>query len=234
MAMPALPSYEELAAMIDHSLLRPELTEAQVEEGCDLAMRYRVATVCVRPADLPLAAARLAGSPVRPTTVIGFPHGGQTTEAKLFEARQALEAGAAELDMVLNIGKLLSRRFDYVEGEIRGIRETAHAAGALLKVIFENAYLTDELKIEACAISTRAAVDFVKTSTGFAPGGATDHDLRLMRRHCPPSIQIKAAGGVRTLDRALEVRALGCSRFGATATAAILDELTARLEKTGR
>lgn len=228
--MVTLPSYEELAAMIDHSLLRPELTEAQVKEGCDLAVRYRVATVCVRPADLPLAAARLSGSGVRPTTVIGFPHGGHTIETKLSEARQALETGAAELDMVLNIGQLLSRRFDYVEREIRAITETAHAAGALLKVIFENCYLTDELKIEACAISTRAAVDFVKTSTGFGPGGATDHDLRLMRQHCPPAIQIKAAGGVRTLARALEVRALGCTRFGATATATILDDLRSRLE----
>ncbi len=224
-----LPGYEEIAQMIDHSLLRPELTEADVEAGCDLARRYGVASVCVRPADVPLAAARLAGSGVRVSTVAGFPHGDQTTQTKLFEAREALEAGAVELDAVLNIGKLLSRRFDYVERELTLLAEEVHARGALLKVIFENAYLTDELKTEACGISARARADFVKTSTGFAPGGATDHDLRLMRRHSPPWMRLKAAGGVRTLDRALEVRALGCARFGATATAAILDELKARL-----
>ncbi len=227
--MPLLPSYEELAGMIDHSLLRPELTEAEVEAGCELAARYRVKSVCVRPADVELAAARLAGSGVLVTTVVGFPHGSQTTATKLFEAREALQAGAAELDAVLNIGKLLSHRFDYVEQELARLAEEAHAAGALLKVIFENAYLSDELKIEACRISARARADFVKTSTGFGPGGATDHDLRLMRQHSPPWMRIKAAGGVRTLDRALEVRALGCARFGATATASILDQLKARL-----
>lgn len=224
-----LPSYEEIAQMIDHSLLRPELTETEVREGCELAMRYRVKSACVRPADLPLAVEWLAGSGVLPTTVVGFPHGSQTAAAKLHEAEEALGAGAAELDMVLNIGKLLSRRFDYVEQEIAALAEVAHGRGAILKVIFENAYLTDDLKVEACGICARARSDFVKTATGFAPGGATDDDLRLMRRHSPPWMQIKAAGGVRTLDRALQVRALGCTRFGATATAAILDDLGARL-----
>jgi deoxyribose-phosphate aldolase len=224
-----LPAYEEIAQMIDHSLLRPELTEAEVESGCELAMRYEVATVCVRPADLPLAVARLASSRVKPTTVVGFPHGSQTRATKLFEAREALEAGAAELDAVLNIGRLRSKDFAYVEDELRDLSRLAHAHGALLKVIFENAYLDDELIIAACGMAARAACDFVKTSTGFASSGATDHDLKLMRQHSPEWMRVKAAGGVRTLARALEVRALGCSRFGATATAAILDELKLRL-----
>lgn len=227
--MVPLPAYEEIAQMIDHSLLRPELTQAEVEAGCDLAARYAVATVCVRPADLVLAVARLSGSLVKPATVVGFPHGAHTRAAKLFEAREALEAGALELDAVLNIGRLRSNDRAYVEDELRELAALAHGHGALLKVIFENAYLDDEQIIAACGIAAAARCDFVKTSTGFAPSGASDHDLKLMRLHSPPWMRIKAAGGVRTLDRALEVRALGCRRFGATATAAILDELKRRL-----
>ncbi len=224
-----LPAYEEIAQMIDHSLLRPELTRAEVEAGCDLAVQYAVVTVCVRPCDLALAVERVAGSAVKPTTVVGFPHGAQTTATKLFEAREALETGALELDMVINIGRLRSLDYAYVTDELAKLSELVHGHGALLKVIFENAYLNDELIIAACRIAAAAKCDFVKTSTGFAPSGAADHDLVLMRENSPAWMRIKAAGGVRTLDRALEVRALGCSRFGATATAAILDELKRRL-----
>ena len=225
-----LKTYEDLAKMIDHSLLRPELTEAEVVEGCRLAVRYGVATVCVRPADLDLARPIVEGSGVLLSTVIGFPHGDSTTETKLFEARDAIARGARELDMVLNIGRLRSRDFSYVEQEIGQLAAEAHRHGVILKVILENAYLTDELKIEACRICERAGADFVKTSTGFAPTGATAEDLRLMRASTGPKMRVKAAGGIRTLDRAIEAHDLGCSRIGATATAKILDEWKARLQ----
>jgi deoxyribose-phosphate aldolase len=214
----------DIALMIDHSLLRPELTLEQVREGCRLARRYATVSVCVKPCDVRIAAEELAGSEVRVTTVVGFPHGSSRTETKVAEARHCLDGGAVELDMVLNIGRLLSRDFAAVEEDIRGVVEVAHTRGALVKVILENAYLTDDLKVEGCKIAERAGADFVKTSTGFAPSGATIADLRLMRRSVGPSVQIKAAGGVRTLDAALAVRAAGGSRFGATATREIMEE----------
>lgn len=226
---PPLTSYEDLAQMIDHSLLRPELTEQQVREGCELAARYRVATVTVRPADLDLAVRWMAGSDVLVTSVAGFPHGSTTMAAKLYEVRDLVRRGAREIDAVLNIGKLLSRQFDYVETEIKQLADACHEAGVLLKVILENAYLTDELKIIACRIATAARADFVKTSTGFAPSGCTLEDLRLMRRHAGANVRVKAAGGVRTLEAALEVYQAGADRFGATATAQILDAWRARL-----
>lgn len=226
---PPLSAYEDLAKMIDHSLLRPELSEEQVLEGCRLAASYRVATVTVRPADVELAVRVMQSSGVPVGSVAGFPHGSTTTAAKLFEIRQLLERGAREIDAVLNIGKLISRRFDYVENELRQLAEACHEAGALLKVILENAYLTDELKIAACRIATEAQVDFVKTATGFAPAGYTLADLKLMRAHSGPKVRVKAAGGVRTLEKALEVYQAGCDRFGATATAEILEAWKARL-----
>jgi deoxyribose-phosphate aldolase len=226
---PPLATYEGLAKMIDHSLVRPELTEEQVEAGCRLAREYGVASVSVRPGDVDLAAQWLSGSSVAVGSVAGFPHGSSTTAAKLYEVRDLLRRGAREMDVVLNIGKLLSRRFQHVETELRQLADACHEAGALLKVIFENAYLTDDLKIIACKIAARSGVDFVKTSTGFAPSGCTLEDLRLMRLHCPPEVRIKAAGGVRTLEKALEVYQAGCDRFGATATATILDAWKARL-----
>lgn len=230
-ARPALRTYADLAGLIDHSLLRPELTEEQVEAGCRIARDHRVANVTVRPADVDLAVQWMSGSGVPVGTVAGFPHGSATTAAKLYEARDLLRRGAKEIDMVINIGKLLSRRFQYVETELRQMAEACHEAGALLKVIFENAYLTDELKIIACKICTRAGVDFVKTSTGFAPSGYTLEDVRLMRAHSGPDVRVKAAGGVRTLEKALEVYYAGCDRFGATATVAILEEWKARLKE---
>lgn len=224
-----LTTYEQLAKMIDHSLLRPELTEEQVIAGCQLAIRYNVANVTVRPSDADLAVNLMRDSGIPVGSVAGFPHGSSTTPVKLYEARDLLRRGVREIDMVLNIGKLLSRQFHYVESELAQMAEACHEQGAILKVIFENAYLTDELKIIACKIAKRAGVDFVKTSTGFAPTGARIEDLRLMYQHCAPVVQVKAAGGIRTLEQAIAVYEVGCTRFGATATAAILDAWKERL-----
>jgi len=218
----------DVAKAIDHSLLRPELDDAFVEDGCRLAAAYDVASVCVRPADVKRARAILEGTDVKVGTTIGFPHGNHTTEAKVFEARQALADGAVELDMVLQIGALKSGRDADVQSDIAAVVEVAHAAGAIVKVIFENAYLTDEEKVRACRLTEAAGGDFVKTSTGFAPGGATHDDLRLMRANTSPHVQVKAAGGVRTLDALLAVMALGTTRIGATATATIIDDFRAR------
>jgi len=228
---PPLTTYEQLAKMIDHSLLRPQLTEEEVIHGCQIARRYNVANVTVRPCDVELAASLMAGSTVKVGTVVGFPHGSSTTATKLFETRDVLRRGAQEVDMVLNIGKLLSRQFHYVETEIRQIAEACHEQGAILKVIFENAYLTDELKIVACQLCKNAGADFAKTSTGFAPSGATLEDLRLMYQHCAPEVQVKAAGGIRTLEAALQVYEAGCTRFGATATVDILEAWKKRLSE---
>ena len=216
--------------MIDHSLLRPELNDEQVIEGCKLAQRYDVASVCVRPSDVDLAVRTLAGSNVAAGSVVGFPHGGSTTPVKVYETRDLLRRGAREIDMVLNIGKLLSREFQYVESEILQIANACHESGAILKVIFENAYLTEDLKVIACKMCKRSEADYVKTSTGFAPSGATREDLMLMKRIVKDVCKVKAAGGVRTLENALEVYELGCDRFGATQTAVILDAWKGRLE----
>lgn len=221
-------TYEQIAKVIDHSLLRPELTEAETIAGCELALRYHVATVCVKPCYVPLAAQILAGSDVLVSTVVGFPHGGNTTHAKVFEAREAIAQGARELDMVLNIGQLRSGNHDAVRDDVRAVVEEAHASGVKVKVILENAYLSDEEKVIACRLCEEAGADWVKTSTGFAPSGATIADLKLMRASVGPQVQVKAAGGVRTLDALLDVIEAGCSRSGATATAAMLDEFKQR------
>ena len=218
----------DIAKTIDHSLLRPELDDAFVEAGCRLAATYDVASVCVRPADVPLATAILAGTDVAVGTTIGFPHGNHATEVKVLEAKRALADGATELDMVLQIGALKSGRDADVEADIRAVVEVGHAAGAIVKVIFENAYLTDDEKIRACRLTEAAGADFVKTSTGFAPSGATHDDLRLMRANTSPHVRVKAAGGVRTLDALLAVMELGVTRIGATATEAIILDFRAR------
>lgn len=218
----------DIAKTIDHSLLRPELDDAFVEDGCRLAARYDVASVCVRPADVLRARAILDGTDVAVGTTIGFPHGNHLTATKVFEAERALADGATELDMVIQIGALKAGRDGDVEADIRAVVETAHAGGAIVKVIFENAYLTDAEKIRACHLTEAAGAEFVKTSTGFAPTGATHDDLRLMRANTSPHVQVKAAGGVRTLDALLEVMALGVTRVGATATAVIIDDFRAR------
>jgi deoxyribose-phosphate aldolase len=218
----------DIAKTIDHSLLRPELDDAFVEAGCRLAAAYDVASVCVRPADVRRAKAILDGTDVAVGTTVGFPHGNHRTDTKVFETRQALADGATEIDMVLAIGALKSDRDAEVLADIAAVVDAAHAGGAIVKVIFENAYLTDDEKIRACGLTEAAGAEFVKTSTGFAPGGATHDDLRLMRAHTSPPTQVKAAGGVRTLDALLEVMALGVTRIGATATQTIIDDFRAR------
>jgi deoxyribose-phosphate aldolase len=218
----------QLAKTIDHSLLRPELDDAFIADGCRLAAEYDVASVCVRPTDVRRAAELLAGTEVAVGTVIGFPHGSSTTATKVFEAREALDAGATELDMVIDIGALKSGRDDRVGADIGAVVELAHAAGAIVKVILENAYLTDDEKVRGCRLAEAAGADFVKTSTGFAPSGATHDDLALMRSTVSDRVQVKAAGGVRTLDDLLAVMSLGVTRIGATQTKPILDEYRSR------
>jgi deoxyribose-phosphate aldolase len=220
--------YRDVAKVIDHSLLRPELDDAFITAGCELAAAYDVASVCCRPADVVRAADILRGTDVKVGTTIGFPHGNHVTDIKVAEARRALADGAVELDMVLLIGALKSGRDAQVQADIAAVVEVAHDARAIVKVIFENAYLTDDEKVRACRLTEAAGGDFVKTSTGFAPSGATLDDLRLMRANTSPHVQVKAAGGVRTLDALLEVMAVGVTRCGATATAAMLDDFKAR------
>jgi deoxyribose-phosphate aldolase len=212
--------------MIDHSLLGPTLTVAEVEAGCEQAARLQVASVCARPCDVALASRLLAGTGVLVGTVVGFPHGATTTPAKVEETRVAVEQGAREIDMVLTISRLRSGDLPAVEADIRAVVEAA--AGSPVKVILENAYLTDAEKVAGCLAAERAGAAFVKTSTGFAPTGATVADVRLMRATVAPSVEVKAAGGIRTLDAVLDLLAAGATRFGSTATATILDELAAR------
>jgi deoxyribose-phosphate aldolase len=220
-------TYEQLAKVIDHSLLRPELTEADVLAGCELAARYHVATVCVKPCHVQLAKEVLKDSDVLVSTVVGFPHGSNLTAIKVAEAQMAMDDGAFELDMVLNIGQLRSGKHDFVRDDIKAVCDVTHRRGVKVKVIFENVYLTDEEKITACKLSEVAGADWVKTSTGFASGGATLEDLRLMRANVSDKVQIKAAGGVRTLPALLDVIDAGATRCGATATATILDDFQA-------
>jgi len=227
-------TYEQLAKVIDHSLLRPELTEEEVIAGCALAARYHTATVCVKPCHVRLAKEVLKDSDVIVSTVVGFPHGSSLTAIKVAEAQQAIQDGALELDMVLNIGQLRSGKFEYVREEIHAVCTIAHAQGVKVKVILENAYLTDEQKVLACRLCEEAGADWVKTSTGFAPSGATLEDLRLMRRSVGPKVQVKAAGGVRTLPALLDVIDAGATRCGATATAAILDDFKQQKESTAQ
>lgn len=214
----------DVARMIDHSLLRPELTEQDVRKGCEVAKKYKVATVCCRPSEVALVKQLLQGSGVKTTTVVGFPHGCNKTETKVFEAARAITDGAVELDMVINIGKLLDGDYDYVKKDIQAVVDTAHSRDVLVKVIFENYYLTDEQKKVACRLSEEAGADFIKTSTGFADGGATLEDLQLMRDNVSEKVQVKAAGGVRDLEMALKVRQVGCTRFGATRTETIMEQ----------
>jgi deoxyribose-phosphate aldolase len=222
-------TYAQLAKVIDHSLLKPELTETDVVEGCKLAAKYHTATVCVKPCHVKLAAELLKGTDVVVSTVIGFPHGSNLTSIKVAEAQAAMDDGATELDMVLNIGQLRSGKLDEVQADIMAVCDAAHARGGKVKVILENAYLTDDQKVQACKLCEAAGADWVKTSTGFAPSGATIEDLRLMRANVSEKVQVKAAGGVRTLDALLAVIDAGVTRCGATATASILDEFEKRM-----
>jgi deoxyribose-phosphate aldolase len=239
-------SYDELAQMIDHSLLHPTLTDQELEEGCRLAAKYRVASVCIKSYAVKKAAELLRGTGVKVGTVVGFPHGSSSTEVKRYETELACRDGAVEIDMVINIGKALSGDWDYVERDIRTMCDEAHGRNAKVKVILENDYLakgaaglsSDDLKRKLCEIAERAGADWVKTSTGYGfvkqtdgsynYKGATEHDLALMRSSCSSRVQVKAAGGVRDLDGLIRVRELGGTRCGATATAAMLDEFRKR------
>jgi deoxyribose-phosphate aldolase len=216
-------TYTQIAKMIDHSLLQQSLTDEELDRGCRLAREYDVASVCIKPYYVRRAAELLAGSTVAVGTTVGFPHGGHVTAIKVAEANQAMHDGATELDMVVNIGKVLSRDWRFVADDVRAVVEAAHAGKALVKVIFENCFLQDEHKEQLCRICGEVGADFVKTSTGYGSSGATDADLQLMRRCAPPQVQVKAAGGVRDFERLLAVRAIGVSRVGATATKTILD-----------
>ena len=222
-------TYEQIAKMIDHSLLQQQLTDAELEAGCKLAREYNVASVCIKPYAVPLAKKLLEGSTVAVGTVIGFPHGGHRTNVKMMEAQLAIVDGAIELDMVVNIGKVLSKDWAYVREDIRAVVDFAHDRKAIVKVIFENCFLQDEHKEKLCEICGEVRADFVKTSTGYGATGATEEDLKLMRRCSPPHVQVKAAGGVRNFERLLAVRAIGVSRVGATASKAMLDECRAHL-----
>lgn len=221
-------SYHDVSKTIDHSLLRPEINDAFIAENLALAADYDVASVTMRPVDVEKAVAGLRGRDVKVGAVVGFPHGSSLTVSKVFETERALKQGALEIDMVLPFAALRSGRDADVEADIRAVVDETHAAGGIVKVIFENAYLTDDEKIRACHLSEAAGADFVKTSTGFAPSGATHADLILMRANTPAHMQVKAAGGVRTLDALLAVMCLGVTRVGATATKAMLDDFKAR------
>jgi deoxyribose-phosphate aldolase len=227
-------TYEEIAKMIDHSLLHPRLTDEELEKGCRIAIDYNVATVFIKPYYLRRCAEILADSTVKPATTVGFPHGGHTTKIKVAEAEGALEDGAEELDMVVNVGKVLSEDWEYVRSDIKAVVDLAHERGKIIKVIFENCYLEDRHKIKLCEICGEVGADFIKTSTGYGEGGATIHDLKLMLEYSPPHVQVKAAGGIRTLDKLLEVRTLGVTRIGASRTVDILEECKRRVGTTWR
>jgi deoxyribose-phosphate aldolase len=222
-------TYLDIAKMIDHSLLSPTMDVATLEKGILVGLAYDTASICIMPYYLKRCAQLLHGSTIKASATIGFPHGGHTTAIKVAEAEQALADGGQELDMVVNISKVLSGDWSYVRDEIKAIVDVAHSAGQKVKVIFENCYLKDEHKIKLCEICGEVGADWVKTSTGYGTGGATLDDLKLMRAHSPARVQVKAAGGVRTFDALLEVRAVGVTRVGASGTAKILDECRARL-----
>jgi deoxyribose-phosphate aldolase len=223
-------SYGDISKMIDHSLLNPTLTLTDLEQGCRLAVAYDVASVCIMPYAMARCTELLSGSTVQPSTTIGFPHGGHTTAVKVAEAVRAVADGCQELDMVVNISKVLSEAWDDVREDIRAVIDVAHAEGRKVKVIFENCYLADHHKIRLCEICGELNADWVKTSTGYGSGGATREDLQLMRAHAPAHVQVKAAGGVRDLDTLLDVRTLGVTRVGASRTAEILDDCRRRLQ----
>lgn len=225
-------TYEDISRMIDHSLLKPTLTFEDFEAGCRMAAVFMTGSVCIQPHYLQRCAQILKGSGVKSSTVIAFPHGGHTTAVKVAEAKQALADGGEELDMVCNISRVLSGDWDYIRQDIKEVIDVAHAAGQKVKVIFENCYLEDAHKIQLCEICSELNADWVKTSTGYGTGGATMDDLRLMRQHCAPHVQVKAAGGVRDMESLLKCREIGVTRIGASATQAMLDEcrLSLKLE----
>jgi deoxyribose-phosphate aldolase len=221
---------EQVAKTIDHSILKPDFTYADVVAGAELALKYNTASYCIRPMDVAAAAKALAGSSVNVCTVIGFPHGSTTTATKAFETKDAIANGAVEIDMVINVSALLSGDFEFVEQDIRAVVEVAHAAGASVKVIFETAFLTDEQIIKACELTENAGADYVKTSTGFASEGATTHNVALMKKTVGDRLKVKSSGGVRTLDQLIDYMDLGVTRSGCSATAQVLEEFIAKAQ----
>jgi deoxyribose-phosphate aldolase len=219
---------EQVAKTIDHSILKPDFTYADVAAGAELALKYNTASYCIRPMDVATAAKALAGSTVNVCTVIGFPHGSTTTATKAFETKDAIANGAVEIDMVMNVSAMLSGDFDLVEQDIRAVVEVAHAAGASVKVIFETAFLNDEQIIKACELTEKAGADYVKTSTGFASEGATTHNVALMKKTVGDRLKVKSSGGVRTLDQLIDYMDLGVTRSGCSATAQVLEEFIAK------
>jgi deoxyribose-phosphate aldolase len=224
-------TYQDIAKMIDHSLLPPVLTDQELEHGCRMALDYDCASVCIMPYYLKRCAELLRGSTVKASTTIGFPHGGHTTAIKAAEAQRALNDGCQELDMVVNISKVLSGDWEYVRQDVKAVIDLAHARDQKVKVIFENCYLPDSHKIRLCELCAELGADWVKTSTGFGTSGATLDDVKLMRAHSPAQVQVKAAGGIRNLDQLLSFRAAGASRIGASKTKDILEDCRRRLGK---
>lgn len=221
---------EQVAKTIDHSILKPDFTYADVEAGAKVALKFNTASYCIRPIDVSKAAELLAGSSVAVCTVIGFPHGSSTTATKVFETKDAIANGATEIDMVMNISAMLSGDFETVESDIAEVAKAAHAGGATLKVIFETAFLNDEQVIRACTITEKAGGDYVKTSTGFASAGATTHNVALMKSTVGDRLKVKSSGGVRTLDQLIDFMDLGVTRSGCSATEAVLNEFLEKAE----
>jgi deoxyribose-phosphate aldolase len=219
---------EQVAKTIDHSILKPDFTYADVEAGAALALKFNTASYCIRPMDVAAAAKALAGSTVNVCTVIGFPHGSTTSATKVFETNDAIANGATEIDMVLNVSALLSGDYEYVEKDIRGVVEAAHSKGASVKVILETAFLNDEQIIKACELTESAGADYVKTSTGFASEGATTHNVALMKKTVGDRLKVKSSGGVRTLDQLIDYMDLGVTRSGCSATAQVLQEFVSK------
>ena len=232
-------TYAELAKMIDHALLQPQMTDAEIKAGCEMAAQYHIASVCLKPYSVKDGARWLAGSDVMVGCVIGFPHGNSSTESKRYETELAIKDGAVEIDMVANLGKALSGDWEFVEADIKAVCDQAHQMGAKVKVIFETDFIIDDaVKIKLCEASAKAGADWVKTSTGYGfvkqPDGAynylgaTEHDVKLMRAHSPDHVQVKASGGVRDLDALILIRDLGASRCGTSSTKQMLDEYRRR------
>jgi deoxyribose-phosphate aldolase len=224
-------SYQDIAGMIEHPVLRPELSEEEVHTGCEIARQYRIAAVMVRPSDVDRAVEWMRGSGVAVASVVSYPHGCSTTSVKLYETRDLLRRGVTEIDTVINLGKMISRQFQYVEMELQQMAAACHESGALLKVAFENGYLTEDLKTIACKIVKRAEADYARTSTPFGPLPYSMEDVALMKRLLGDRTKIKASGGVRTITDVLELRDAGCARVGTIATVAILEDWKAKLAK---
>jgi len=232
MSAPAEPrlKYEDIAGMMEHPVLRPEFSEQEVQTGCEIARQYRIAAVTVRPSDADLAVEWMKGSGVAVASVVGYPHGCSTTSVKLYETRDLMRRGITEIDTVINLGKLISRQFQYVEMELQQMAAACHEGGAILKVAFENGYLTEDLKTIACKIVKRAGADYARTSTPFGPAPYSLEDIALMKRLLGDRAKIKASGGVRTIRDVLDLRDAGCARIGSIATVSILEDWKAQLK----